>query len=373
MSILGGIERVLALKMNYLADNTDNKVYFITSDQKNNNFSYPLSPKIIHIDLGGIRFFSIYKNEYPLKFLNIYIFERDFKLRLAKTIKDIKPHIIVGNTTFMASLILKLNIKSKIIIESHLAKSSILKGDYTKSTFNVINYLKRRYDYYYCKRIKLCDTLVLLTKADYDAWKEIEKRVLIPNPIVIFPTRINEINSKRIICVGRLYFEKGYDMLIKAWKKLANKYNDWGIDIYGSGYMRNELNKIICDEGLDKSINIHQATSDIYEKYCESEFLVLSSRAEGFALVLAENMECGRPCVAFNCPSGPDEIITDGIDGLIAKNGDIDDLADKIEWMITHERERRIMGIKASLSTKKYSIEPIMKQWINLFNKLYNE
>ena len=84
-------------------------------------------------------------------------------------------------------------------------------------------------------------------------------------------------------------------------------------------------------------------------------------------------MECGRPCVAFNCPSGPNEIITNGIDGLIAKNGDIDDLADKIEWMITHEYERHLMGERASLSAKKYYIEPIMKQWINLFNKLLDD
>ncbi|HRM91835.1 MAG TPA: glycosyltransferase, partial [Thomasclavelia ramosa] len=123
---------------------------------------------------------------------------------------------------------------------------------------------------------------------------------------------------------------------------------------------------------VSNSIFIKEPTRYIYKEYMNSEFLVLSSRAEGFGLVLAEAMSCGRPCVSFNCPCGPDEIITDGVDGLLAKNGDVDDLAEKMEWMITHDKERKEMGIRARESAKRYDKEKIMTQWINLFNELTN-
>jgi glycosyltransferase involved in cell wall biosynthesis len=372
MKIVGGIERVLASKMNYLTERGYN-IYFITSDQTDNNFSYPLSRSVIHIDLGGIKSYSLYKDKYPIRFRNILKFECDFKNRLKGVIKTTKPDILVCNTNFMASVIVNLNIKSKIIVESHLAKQSILKYDYKFNTNSILNILRRIYDIHYCHELKKCDKLVLLTKADYKAWNDIKNRTIIANPISNYPSFNNFTNSKKIICVGRLFFEKGYDILIKAWKEIALKHQEWSIRIYGNGCLRDELNKMICDEGLEKSIFINDSTLDIYEKYIESEFLVLSSRVEGFALVLAENMACGRPCIAFDCPCGPDEIITNEVNGLIAKNGDIKDLANKIDWMINHEKERHEMGLKAHVAVERYKIDTIMNEWISLFNDINND
>lgn len=369
MSILGGIERVLSLKMNYLADKSGYKVYFITSDQNDNNFSYSLSRKIEHINLNGVRYFSIYKNAYPKRLYNIVKFNCDFSHRLKKVLSMIHPDIVVCNTTFMASTIVKLHIGSKIVVESHLAKESILKYN-TFQTGIFYNFLRRFFDFFYCLELKKCDKFVLLTKEDYNAWKNMRQKVIIPNPIPIYPNSITKSNSKTIICVGRLNYEKGYDMLINAWSKIAFKHQEWKINIYGSGPLHDDLSRMILDKGLKASVKINSSTPAIYEKYLESEFLVLSSRAEGFALVLAESMAFGKPCVAFNCPSGPNEIIDNGVNGLLAINGDVDDLANKIEWMINHEKERYEMGVIAHNSVKQYTLDEIMNKWIMLFNDL---
>ena len=161
-------------------------------------------------------------------------------------------------------------------------------------------------------------------------------------------------------------------MLLKSWSIVVNKHKDWHLDIYGEGEEYFNLIKIINYLGINNSVTIHKPTLDIYEKYYESDFYILSSRCEGFGIVLIEAMSCGIPCVSLNCPCGPDEIIRDGVDGLLAKNGDVDGLARKIEWMITHDKERKEMGLRARESAKRYDKEKIMNQWINLFNELTN-
>lgn len=109
------------------------------------------------------------------------------------------------------------------------------------------------------------------------------------------------------------------------------------------------------------------------EKYAESSIYVMSSRFEGFGLVLVEAMSCGVPCVSFNCPQGPAEIIEDGVNGVLVENGNIVALADAIEDLIVNENKRIEMGRKAHEIVQKYSLEKIMDMWVELFNKLNNE
>ncbi|MDD3201579.1 MAG: glycosyltransferase, partial [Bacteroidales bacterium] len=115
------------------------------------------------------------------------------------------------------------------------------------------------------------------------------------------------------------------------------------------------------------------STNDIVSKYCESSIFVLSSRYEGFGMVITEAMSCGVPPVSFSCPCGPKDIISDGEDGLLVPNGDIETLAAKICYLIEHDNLRREMGRKAIVNVQRFNMENIALQWKRLFEECLKE
>ena len=218
------------------------------------------------------------------------------------------------------------------------------------------------------------DALVSLTSADKTNW---EKHVnipifVIPNLVTVYPNDIScySERSNRIICVGRLTRQKGFDYLIKAWALIANKYPGWKIDIFGSGDLEDFLIQMIDNYNLKESITINKPTSNIFEEYDRSSIYILSSRYEGFCLVLLEAMSFGIPCISFNCPHGLSDMITNGEEGILVPVGDINKLAESIEWMITHKEERERMSQNSREKVKYYLAENIMPQWVELFNKI---
>lgn len=374
LAIIGGAERILINKMNYLS-NHGYDVYIITFEQGNHAFSFELEKNIKHYDLNT-RFFTLYK--YNI-FKRIYLHKKmniKFEKELEKVINDIKPDIFICTTYSIHNFKQILNTvrpNCKTILESHVSLPFLLDDNIHGNS--IIKKIVRVYiNHKNINLIKCFDRIVVLTRQDCLYWKKYSQNIsIITNTIGNYPEKTNNLAGKnKIISVGRLEPQKGFDLLIKAWAQIHQYYKDWHIEIYGEGYLKEFLDSEMIKYNVSNSISIKEPTQYIYKEYMNSDFLVLSSRAEGFGLVLAEAMACGRPCVSFNCPCGPDEIITDSVDGLLAKDGDINDLAKKIEWMITHEKERKEMGLKARESAKRYDKETIMAQWINLFNELTN-
>ena len=148
---------------------------------------------------------------------------------------------------------------------------------------------------------------------------------------------------------------------------IADKYPDWHVDIFGEGNEKKNLINQIRDMKLDSRVIIHEPTKAIYDEYKRSEMLVLCSEHEASPLVLVEAMACGIPCVSLDCPNGPREIIQDGITGLLAKDGDVKDLSAKMEWMITHDKERKEMGINARVYAATRKLSVVMREWENLY------
>lgn len=376
MSAFGGIERVWADKMNYLAEHyPDFKIHFITCDQCGDKLSYPLSSKITHTDLQGLRYHDLYHYRYPMRFLYLWRFKRDFKKRLKSQLEKIRPDVIVCTTTFASDWIAQLHYPCKTVVEAHMAQQFCFKaGDVHKSNQSFLEYrLKTLYDKRFVRTIKKYDKMVVLTREDVKGWAPYRDAVCIPNPITYYPEESTDLpGSKLIVAVGRLEAQKGFDLLVKAWSKVAAKCPEWHVRVYGEGSKRAELERLIETENVSSSFHLMGADNSIYQRYAEAEFLVFSSRVEGFGLVLIENMSCGRACVSFDCPVGPADIITDGHDGLLVKNGDVDALASKLEWMIEHDSERSAMGRNARVSARRFMQDSIMPQWANLFNDLVN-
>jgi glycosyltransferase involved in cell wall biosynthesis len=161
------------------------------------------------------------------------------------------------------------------------------------------------------------------------------------------------------------------DRLVNAFALIADKYPEWYIDIYGEGELHDEVQQLITRKGLDRQIHLQAPTSQIYEQYQTSQFFVLSSDFEGFGLVIVEAMACGIPVVVTDCPFGPSEIVEDGKTGLLARM-DEHDLAAKMEWMMSHDREREEMGARAYEAAGRYRKEIIMKEWEQAYLSVVN-
>ena len=227
-------------------------------------------------------------------------------------------------------------------------------------------------DLWRLKKIVSCfDVLIALTPDDAHCWKPYVHTVVIPNSLPQYPAKPADLSveKKRVIAVGRLDYQKGQDLLLKAWKQVEKQYPNWHLDIYGDGRERETLNTQIITLNL-KTVTIHSAIADIYSEYLKSDFLVCSSRWESFGLVLIEAMSCGIPVISFNCDNGPRNIIQDGEDGLLARNGDIDDLAAKTIYLIENHEVRQIIGLQAHLHAARFKEESIFVQYVHLYQQL---
>ena len=180
------------------------------------------------------------------------------------------------------------------------------------------------------KVIDKYDRFVVLTEEDRQAWGESAKLKVIPNAYTFMPESQARLVSNRAISVGRLSREKGFDRAVKAWKKVAGRHPDWCLDIVGSGPEEGLLKELIAKESLEKNVRICPPTKDISKEYINSSVYLLTSYTEGLPMVLLESMGCGVPAVAFTCKCGPRDVITDGVDGILVPEGDIDSLAEGV-------------------------------------------
>ena len=156
--------------------------------------------------------------------------------------------------------------------------------------------------------------------------------------------------------------------MIEIWQQVNQRHPDWELHANGEGELKDGYGKMLNEKNIN--MVLHAPTPDIFEKYMESSVFVLSSRFEPFGLVLPEAMSCGLPVVAFNCPYGPADIITHGVNGFLIENRDIRSFVDKICLLIENESLRQEMGANASKSVAKFRAEEIMPQWDRLFKTL---
>lgn len=360
---LGGMERVLIKRVNYLKKNWENDCIIITTEQDNKKNFYKLDNGIIHEDLGINYFFN---KGNILKRTIVYLKkQREHKKKLKNVIKKYNPDIIVSMGDDDKYILPIIKGDMKIILEHHFEKYYLLKES-KNLLYKVKNYifLKREE-----KLLNKYDEFLVLTEEDKKQYGN-NKIKVINNPLTFYPKETSNLKNKKAISVGRLENQKGYDLLIEIWKKVVERYPNWTLDIYGEGQLRKELQEKINNYKLKNHIFLRGREKNIQERYLESSIYVMSSRYEGFGMVLIEAQACGLPIISFDCPCGPKEIVTDGEDGFLCKFGDIDDMANKIIYLIENENERKNFGKKARENSLRFSEDKIMNQWKELFENL---
>ena len=369
----GGVERVLTDKMNYFVQNGFS-VVVVTYEQGDHPFSFALNSQIRHIDTNT-RFFTLYRHGLLRRIIERKRMIKNYRNKLQSIVDTEQPDVILITTYGLpiCGEVAYLKTNAKLIAEAHIPQKETIEGN--RHSASLIRKLYDKWNnYYQCSKVRHFDVVVSLTKGDLVSWTKYAKKVVvIPNPVTRFPDSlpIAKYRYHRILAVGRLHKQKGFDLLIKAFSQIANKCIDWKLDIFGSGDEKDNLQSLINDYNLQGQVTIHEATSSIYDEYLSSDFLVLSSRYEGFCLVLLEALSCGLPCVAFRCKYGPEEIIVDGKNGLLAKDNDIEDLADKMLWMCEHSDDcSGNMRLAARESVLRYRKDVVMPSWIELFDSL---
>lgn len=351
----GGLERVLSVKASYLADNFGYQVTILTLNETHPNSFYKFSK--------NIKLQSLKINSNPLSNLNSYI------KGIKKIAKEVNPDVIAvcddGLKGFIIPRILK-KFNIPIIYERHVSKEIEMnknlpfwKKAIIKVKWKIMDYLGADFSKF-----------VVLTSGNLNEWKKLNNTKVISNPLSFYPSKSSALDQKKVIAVGKQGYQKGYDLLLEAWAIVAPKCTDWKLEIYGKKEPEEGLEVLAKKLSIGDSVLFYDPVKNIEDKYLESSIYVMSSRFEGFGMVLIEAMACGVPCVSFDCNYGPGDIIKHGEDGFLTAPENVAELAEKIIYMIKNDDSRVRFGINAKENVKRFLPENIMEQWTTLFKSL---
>lgn len=371
LSYKGGAERIISEKMNYMATHWGYDVSIITCYQFPETMpnSYYLSDKVRQINLC-ITSHLRYKYSYPKRLWGEWKYARLLRSKLEETVNSINPDIIIGLGYTMADVVCQLKCKAVKIIESHEARIYTKRFYlYEKNSIFQKFYYKLSRRKYLNTIDKKADVVVTLTKGDALNWKKAKRVETIPNFSTMPISKLSDCESKRVIAVGRLEWQKGYDRLIDIWTIVTKKHPDWQLDIFGEGDLELELKKDIKEAKLS-NISIHPYTNNISKEYATSSICVLTSRYEGFSLVLLEALRHGVPCVTFDCPYGPKDLVDHEKCGYVIDNGNIGLFAERLCYLINNHEIRKKFSEAAVNKAYSYQVDTIMNQWKLLFESL---
>lgn len=358
----GGMERVLANKANWLVRN-GHEVGILTTDQLARPSFFEFDPRICFYDLG-----INYEDNNGGSFLNKlirYPFKQWRHYRALKgLLPDLKADVVVSMFCNDASILPRIKDGSKKVLEIHFSRFK--RQQYgRKGLWRLADEFRSRND---IKVVSRFDRFVVLTNEDKGYWGGLENIQVIPNARSFKFDSPAELRNKSVIAVGRYCYQKSLDKLIEAWSIVCKEVDDWKLHLVGDGEDREQLIKQVEELGLTEKVVLGRAETDMKSVYSNASILALSSRYEGLPMVLLEAQAAGMPVVSFACKCGPKDVLTDGVDGVLVREGDIEGLAMGLLRLIKDSQLRKQMGAAAYKNSERFSEERVMRQWVELFN-----
>lgn len=352
----GGAERVFSTMANYWAVK-GKEVTLITLASESTDF-YTIHPQVKRVALGltasSAHLWEALRN-------NV----RRLK-RLRQAIRTSEPDIVISfmDRTNVLTLLAGLDLDRPVIVS--------IRTDPRQHRIGRVWTVLRRLLY------PRANAVVVQTD-EVRCWVQrfVRKEVVytIPNPVTLTvyePDRTaHSLHRERtIMAMGRLGPEKGFDLLLQAFAQCAAKHPDWSLMILGEGPERGRLELLAGECGVANRVSVPGLIREPVKLLRHADLFVMSSRFEGFPNALLEAMACGLPVVSFDCPSGPRDIIRDGVDGVLVEPEDVEALAAAMQRLISDEIERKRIGTHAVEVGERFSLKKVMELWERVLDRV---
>ena len=360
----GGMERIVINKANWLAKN-GYEVTIVTTEQNGRSDFFHLDSRVKRVDLD-----ILYSETNSYSFLKKASARRrlmkEHKKRLEHLLNEIRPDIVVSTFGNEVGFLHSIKDGSRKVAEIHFSRWYRMQLNRKGIWRQIDRYLTRK-DY---EVVRYYDKFVCLTFEDRENWSGLTNVEVIPNFIEQTNLSPALLDTKSMIAVGRMSYQKGYDRMIEAWRHVADKFPDWKLNIFGGGELRGELETQIKRANLSDVVELHEPSSAIMSEYSKNSALVLSSHYEGLPMVLLEAMSVGLPLISFDCQCGPKDIIEPEKNGLLVRDGDVRGLANAIIKIIEDSNFRKRLGGNSLEKSRLYAKDEVMARWIRLFEEL---
>ena len=354
----GGMERVLLNKLRGWVER-GYETMVVTTDQHGRPPFYEFPPEVRMVDLG-INYKDDNDKNPIAKTLGYLRRRKKHREALTELLMCERPDIVVSLFPSESSFIPDIQDGSLKMLELHFNKLFRLQYN-RKGLLGLADRIRTKQDE---KLVRKFDNFIVLTRQDAEMWGNLPNLSVMPNAVVTMPHIEHKLGNHRVIAVGRLDYQKGFDRLLDAWALIpAELRKFWHLDIFGQGEWEEKLKQQIVTLGIDESAAVNKPTDKIFDEYAASDFLVMTSHYEGFPMVMIEAMACGVPTVCFDFLCGPRDIIANGINGIVVPEGDLQALATAMQQLMERPEQLQHLSDQAKRISEEYSQEVIMKRW----------
>jgi GalNAc-alpha-(1->4)-GalNAc-alpha-(1->3)-diNAcBac-PP-undecaprenol alpha-1,4-N-acetyl-D-galactosaminyltransferase len=287
---------------------------------------------------------------------------------LRNAIRDSEPHVLISfmDISNILALVAAAGLDTRVIVTEHVHPAYHYIGWHWRAL--------RRFLYH------RADALVCVSRPILD-WFQTNLRItgyIIPNPVALapWPENVGQTRDQErhlIVGMGRLIEQKGFDLLLASFAQVAARHSDWSLKVIGEGPLRSQLEALSQKLNLTGQVEFTGALYDPFPTLRAADLFVFSSRFEGFGNALCEAMACGVPAISFDCPSGPSEIIRNGVDGLLVPAQDVTALAAAMDHLMSNPHKRARLAARAPEVTERFGLTRVLRLWGQVFTTCCGE